>query len=221
VTDTLDVKHDNFVLGDYRKFYQRLADHHMQKIQARQVGKSYGLRDNSFSVYHIPTLLYSYPLAAKMLKRLGYKNFDYGADIGVGTVSFFDFFQVKHKITVDLIMDYCKFIKYPAACADAEVLPIQSNIFDLVVYSDIFEHVLSFKKAIAEAYRILVKGGVMVVVVPWEQELTRPLSDFGHIRRFGEDNYQKRFRGFHVLAMEQTEKEAGWLDQIVLIMERK
>lgn len=50
--------------------------------------------------------------------------------------------------------------------APAEKLLFKDSFFDVVVMSDVFEHVRDEKKALAEAYRVLKPGGTLLFSVP-------------------------------------------------------
>jgi ubiquinone/menaquinone biosynthesis C-methylase UbiE len=50
--------------------------------------------------------------------------------------------------------------------APAEKLPFGDSFFDVVVLTDVFEHVQDEKKTLQEAYRVLRPGGIMVFSVP-------------------------------------------------------
>jgi len=50
--------------------------------------------------------------------------------------------------------------------AAAEKLPFKSSFFDVVVLTDVLEHVRDEKKAIGEIFRVLKPGGIMVLSVP-------------------------------------------------------
>jgi SAM-dependent methyltransferase len=55
----------------------------------------------------------------------------------------------------------------PSAChADVQELYFEDNYFDIVISSDVFEHVPDPYKGFAELYRILKPGGVHVFTVP-------------------------------------------------------
>jgi ubiquinone/menaquinone biosynthesis C-methylase UbiE len=79
--------------------------------------------------------------------------------------------------------------------AYAESIPFPSNCFNIIICSDILEHVLNAENFIYEADRILLVGGLFLLAVPWEQDLsvkTSPeyLSKFksykySHIRSVG------------------------------------
>jgi SAM-dependent methyltransferase len=59
-------------------------------------------------------------------------------------------------------------------CQDLMALTYENGIFDLVITSDIMEHVRRPEKAFAEIRRILVPGGKHVFTVPTNLPFTRP-----------------------------------------------
>lgn len=59
---------------------------------------------------------------------------------------------------------------YPIV-ADSFKLPFADNSFDTVIASEIIEHVISPKKFIAELYRVVNKGGNLIVTTPYKEKL--------------------------------------------------
>ena len=209
--DNIDVSPAEVTRAQYAKFYQDLARRNLDWVRQGIAHQKYKL-ENKIDVWHIQTLMDTYPRARAMLERLGVHSFYTGLDIGCGTVSFFDFFPVQRKAAIDLIYQYCQFIDHPAINADAETLPIQSNTMDVVICSDIFEHVLSFDRMLSEVKRVM--RGLLVVAVPWQQELTGKVSDFAHLRTFSDFS---RFVGLEVLDFEVIE-HPHWLKQVLAVM---
>ncbi|GAC67841.1 class I SAM-dependent methyltransferase [Gordonia soli] len=72
--------------------------------------------------------------------------------------------------------------KARAEVGDALRLPYADNSFDVVLMSEILEHIPSDEAAIAEMYRILKPGGVGAVTVPryWPEKVCWALSDEYH-----------------------------------------
>lgn len=71
-----------------------------------------------------------------------------------------------------------------------EALPFPDETFDLVIANFVFEHTRDFTRAIVEAERVLVPGGIVYLSVPnaksFEDELYRALfAGGGHRQRFG------------------------------------
>ncbi|MBK7499643.1 MAG: methyltransferase domain-containing protein [Ignavibacteriales bacterium] len=56
-------------------------------------------------------------------------------------------------------------------CQDLSKLTFESNSFDVVLSTDVFEHVRLYQNAISEIYRVLKPGGVYLFTVPFKSEL--------------------------------------------------
>ena len=74
--------------------------------------------------------------------------------------------------------------------ADVSALPFKDNFFDLVICSEVLEHILEEKRAVSEIIRVLKAGHHLVVSVPrfWPERICWALSseyrntNNGHIR---------------------------------------
>lgn len=76
------------------------------------------------------------------------------------------------------------------AAADSLALPFPDGAFDLVICSEVLEHIVDHRQALAEAVRVLTPGGLLAVSVPrfwpealcWRLSRTYAGSAGGHIR---------------------------------------
>lgn len=92
--------------------------------------------------------------------------------------------------------------KARAEVGDALHLPYGDDTFDLVLMSEILEHVPADDAAIAEMVRILKPGGRAAVTVPryWPEKVCWALSDAyhevegGHVRIYRASNSQRSWR---------------------------
>jgi SAM-dependent methyltransferase len=108
-----------------------------------------------------------------------------GADFGFDTLLF-----TRNKLAFhDQINDlFCK--NYHMACMDVTALPFDSQSFDLVICSEVLEHIPNDDKAISELVRILKPGKSLAISVPraWPERICWKLSDdyfnanMGHVR---------------------------------------
>lgn len=64
-----------------------------------------------------------------------------------------------------------------AVCADVCSTPFKSNYFDKVICSEVIEHVINPKELIRELNRILKKGGIAALTVPFNQKIEKTLLD--------------------------------------------
>ena len=67
-------------------------------------------------------------------------------------------------------------------CADALRLPVRSGAFDVVVMTDIVEHIGDVTGFVAEAARALSPRGMMVITTPYR--VTEEPLDANHVREF-------------------------------------
>lgn len=88
-------------------------------------------------------------------------------------------------------------------CADALGLPFADHCFDVVICSEVLEHIGPYREVLAEVRRVLRPGGVLVASVPryWPERVCRALSDAyhanegGHIRIFRADELHRDIEG--------------------------
>lgn len=89
-----------------------------------------------------------------------------------------------------------------AVRGDAHRLPFPDGAFDLVIVSEVLEHIPDDRSAIAEANRVLRSGGTLAVTVPrwWPELVCWALSDAyhqvegGHVRIYRRDQLLSRLR---------------------------
>src|SRR3989338_5487567 len=79
----------------------------------------------------------------------------YGIDISKGDIA-----KVKEKLKDKGLPTEC------VKVADARKIPYPDNFFDVIILSDIFEHISSPEKAAKEATRVIKPGGKIYVTVP-------------------------------------------------------
>ncbi len=76
-----------------------------------------------------------------------------------------------------------------------EQLPWPDGTFDMVIATDILEHVLDLNTAVKELLRVLKRGGTLVVRTPNEEVLSLAVVpyEFVHLRRFDVATFQLLF----------------------------
>jgi len=79
-----------------------------------------------------------------------------------------------------------------------EKMPYDAAAFDLVVCTDVLEHVLDLNRVVRELLRVLKVGGVLIVRTPDSEDLTSYMTyetyEFVHVRSFDEPSLYLLFR---------------------------
>jgi SAM-dependent methyltransferase len=84
----------------------------------------------------------------------------------------------------------------PTVRGDARRLPFAEGSVDLVLSTDLWEHVVEDDQVAAEAFRVLRPGGRLLVAVPAGQVLWSGHDvALGHVRRYERDTLQARVAG--------------------------
>lgn len=79
-------------------------------------------------------------------------------------------------------------------CADALALPFADHCFDVVICSEVLEHIEPYREVLGEIRRVLKPGGLLVTSVPryWPERVCWALSDAYHANEGG---HVRIFRG--------------------------
>lgn len=85
---------------------------------------------------------------------------------------------------------------------------IPSNLFDVVICTEVLEHTLQPFKAVDEIARVLRKGGVAVVSTPYNFRIHGPLPDCW---RFTEHGLRELFKNYEIIELNQLEEENRFL----------
>jgi len=136
-------------------------------------------------------------------------------DAGVGLGRLLSCFPDHDRYGVDITLRYLERTKEQGihvALAKLESIPYPDNSFDMVVSTDVLEHVLDFYNATKEIVRVLKPGGHLVIRVPFEEDMRAYYDykqyEFVHVRRF--DLWSLRVHFERILGLEYV------LDQPVL-----
>ncbi len=83
---------------------------------------------------------------------------------------------------------------YIADITDNNSSIIESDKYDIVIFTEVLEHTLNPFSAINEIYRILKKGGVLVMTTPFNFRIHNPLPDCWRISEHGLRELLKNFK---------------------------
>lgn len=112
--------------------------------------------------------------------------------------------KTKHTYGVDVSKDFIeKSKKTKAICfvSSAEKLPFKKEMFNIVLCTEVLEHVPNWKKAVKEIKRVLKKGGHAIITIPLEKAVFwrigsiffPPKKTRGHINLLNSKEIEKEF----------------------------
>jgi SAM-dependent methyltransferase len=140
----------------------------------------------------------------KLMEFIGSVSGKRVLDIGSSDATYLRRMDAKLKVALDIAFEYL--IKIPedsgvvAVCGDAEQLPIKAGYFDVVIISDVLEHVLHAERVVEQLMRICGPRTRLIVHVPWEEDLSQYRDaryEFTHLRSFDAYSFQWLFREFY------------------------
>jgi len=123
----------------------------------------------------------NYSYFSSVLDNLSLSTESLVMDIGAGNRPFRDLLDNFSLISVD-------FYPYPEidiCCDISKKLPIQSNIADCIILSNVLEHMNEPELTLKECHRILKSGGVLIVTVPFIIKIHQSPHDYYRYTKFG------------------------------------
>ncbi len=187
-------------------------------------GKTYG-KDFDKSLYDLPEIKFRRKKVVRMVGR-NKRVLDLGCSLG--NISKGLLANRNEVYGIDVAkesVDFCKKLGIKAKVHNVEEgkMPYKDDFFDVVVFSEVVEHLFNTDHAIREIYRVLKKGGYLIITTPNIAALNRRLKLFlglnpgidlgiessgderaiGHIRYFTFDSLKKLLRrnGLRVVHM--------------------
>lgn len=126
-------------------------------------------------------------------------------DVGASNALFLRTLDADLRVAVDVALPYLQAIPSDVdvlrVCADAERLPFARGAFDVIVISDVLEHVLTPERVVERVASICGPKTRVIVHVPWEEDL-RPYEsspyEFTHLRTFEAYTFARFWIGFDV-----------------------
>jgi 2-polyprenyl-3-methyl-5-hydroxy-6-metoxy-1,4-benzoquinol methylase len=94
------------------------------------------------------------------------------------------------------------------AAVDKERLPFKDGSFDMVTMLELLEHLQNHRYLIAEASRVLKKGGVVFVTTPWDLSPDEPSHINVHPRKFW-------IKEFESLGFEYARKDSYYFPPVL------
>ena len=141
-------------------------------------------------------------------------------DVGVGMGRLVGPLHEYHRFGVDISLGYLKHARLSGievCMSRIEDMPYKEEFFDACITTDVLEHVLDLNNAVTKIFSVLKKDGILIVRVPYKENLSYYLSslcphDLGHLRNFDEHSlislFEKIF-GFTVLEWDLSGYRGG------------
>jgi SAM-dependent methyltransferase len=134
-------------------------------------------------------------------------------DIGAGGFDRYEeLLSVKEKVNMDVSAG-----KNVDVVGSAENIPFPDNSFDSAICTQVFEHLKNPDKAASEIYRVLRKGGFVLITVPQTNELHEEPNDYFRYTKYG-IKYIFEKAGF---TTEDYEQRGGYYSNIAQIKTRR
>lgn len=160
---------------------------------------------NAYKEAHITK--YDFPKAfSELIKTLSSNSRVLDIGIGGGTITKYchHLNGNVHYYGIDLVKsDYLpKFAKFKRCSADKIAFP--SDYFNVIICSQLLEHVLYPQKTIAEIKRVLKRKGIGIIAVPYYRTLFLPdglsnfYCDYTHVRPFTKYSLRKLLTDYNV-----------------------
>jgi 2-polyprenyl-3-methyl-5-hydroxy-6-metoxy-1,4-benzoquinol methylase len=166
----------------YSKNYELIASDHLDSL--KRTGENPFIEEKLWSQIEAPT--------KNIIKSIS-KPGQIVLDVGVGLGRIIGDMDELRRYGVDISFGYLNVAKsFGIECsfAFAEDLPYVNEAFDLVIATDVLEHVLDLQKVSQELFRVLKPGGYLLIRVPFEEDLSPYLTletyEFVHLRSFSE-----------------------------------
>lgn len=101
------------------------------------------------------------------------------------------------EIAIEKALNRCPFAKF--SIADLASLKFEDGFFDVVIATEVLEHIIDYRAAISELIRVLKKGGTLIVTFPNEVLWTisrfflgrRPVKVPDHVNSFNPSKMKK------------------------------
>lgn len=180
---------------DYSANYDQIAKDHLLALE--------GGLPNPFIPESIWQIMEHSTLA--LLRKYGVPG-DNVLDVGVGLGRLLGQAPEFQRYGVDISLPYLEHARkqgITVCCAGVEALPYHKEFFDVVVCTDVLEHVIDLNRAIDALLCVLKPGGVLIIRVPDSENLSPYLAPdypyrFAHLRSFDQPGVRLLFsRVFH------------------------
>lgn len=168
---------------EYTENYERISADHLESL--RSSGTNPFINEEIWVEFERSTI--------DLVRKYGRPN-DKILDVGVGLGRVLSHFPTMRRYGVDISLGYLEIAQregIDVCYALIEDLPYRDEVFDLIVSTDVLEHVLDLNRCCANILAALKPNGTLIVRVPYREDLSKYLVQgypykYVHIRNFDE-----------------------------------
>jgi SAM-dependent methyltransferase len=128
-------------------------------------------------------------------------------DLGAGDAPYRELFPHVEYTTSDWESSLHEGAAQADLIAPADALPVADGSFELVLCTQVLEHVPEPDRVLAECFRVLVADGILAVTVPLLYELHELPHDY---QRFTENGLRRLLSGAGFVGLEVTARSTGF-----------
>jgi SAM-dependent methyltransferase len=178
------------VTNDYIVNYEKISKDHIDS-----------LRDNGTNPFIPEDLWVQLEGSTSALIKKYSKPGDKILDVGVGLGRLLSEFPELKRYGVDISLGYLDeaYAKgIDVCCALVEDLPYKEELFDIIICTDVLEHVFDLNAACKKILAALRPGGTLIVRVPYREDLSLYTAldypyEYVHLRNFDEHSLRLLF----------------------------
>lgn len=178
------------VVNDYIENYEKISGDHVEHYN--RTGENPFMEEGYWNSIEDST---------KALIRKYSKPGQKILDVGVGLGRLLEQVDELERYGMDISSNYLEITstkKINCCLSLIEDMPYQDDFFDIITCTDVLEHVLDLNLAVKNILRVLKPGGVLIIRVPYKENIAWYLSDdcpyeFVHLRTFDENTLKAIF----------------------------
>ena len=132
-------------------------------------------------------------------------------DIGSSDAQYLRSMNAAFKVAFDISLPYLNAIttsnELKCVCGDAEQLPFKRGFFDVIIISDILEHLLNPQELVRRVMMLSTRKTQIFVHIPWEENLEQYAHspyEFTHLRNFNSYTFAQLWAYFEIKRAKST-----------------
>ena len=176
--------------NEYTENYEKISSDHISSIQGGITNQF--ITEDLWIEMETPTI--------ELIKKYSQAG-DKILDVGVGLGRLLSHVPSLEKYGMDISFGYLNQARQNGinVCYSlVEDMPYKQEAFDIVVCTDVLEHVLELNLSCAKILSVLKTGGILIVRVPFREDLSNYLSPtypykYAHLRNFDENSLSLLF----------------------------